>query len=163
MSIRLPFFSFFVPGVSDFPLSLESLILSSFNCLDDNECMHCTVCQLSFFNTSCKQSHFCGRPHLLELIKKLEAVVKRHNKNGVLSNCLTVKVPKVTNPITVTPTSVGRIVQEKRICVASLDSHRSVQKDESSRVNGGADEKNQSDNEDVRLMLRRKLLESQSK
>ena len=63
----------FVTGVSSLPMSVESLVMASFQCIDDPECMHCNICRLSFYNVSNKQAYFCGRPHTIGLITQSKA------------------------------------------------------------------------------------------
>ena len=128
--------------------------------------MHCTMCQLSFFNSSCKQAHFCGRPHLMELIKKLEAIIKRHN--GGLSCPKATQLPITVTTTTTTTTTANTTTAHRNICqerrVISKVAVSSQQKNECTAVSSTdsvVDKRHCSDDENVRLLLRRKLLESQ--
>ena len=151
----------FVSGVSSLPMSVESLVMASFQCIDDPECMYCNICRLSFYNVSNKQAHFCGRPHTIELITTIESIVKRHKEGtltGPIHSLFTPVVASVTDFISTTKDKVTKKLEGTS--VTSTNVAVETRCEEKSESNNGISScsSNKIDNH-VRLMLRKKLLE----
>ena len=135
-------------------MSIESLVMASFQCIDDPECMYCYMCRLSFYSASNKQAHFCGRPHTIELINTIEKIVKRHKEGRLTGPIHTLFTPVVA--------SVTDFISEDKFTKKAEGIRTSVvetgheEKGESNGISSCSS--NKIDNR-VRLMLRKKLLE----
>ena len=72
---------FYFAGMSAVDLSeVESVLTASTILENDDEALHCQVCQISFTSLNNKLSHFTGRTHRQAVIEQLHGKLALRNK-----------------------------------------------------------------------------------
>ena len=154
--VMLDLFYTFI-GLSESQPSVESLIGLSFKSLDDDNCLYCPICRLSFFNIHGKQSHFCGRPHVMELVTRLEDIERKRKEGWVLETCdeeLLFGRPDLRG-VPVDEHTRNRFISETQKSVGLNEGN--IHRKDNVTV---SEKRNKQCDEDVRLLLRKKLLET---